>query len=250
MAVPSKNEKLLQWFLDLINLDAEALDSGDRMKWITEVLYLLHFGEPTIKSQSLPSLKKTEAHKRISKWDTGSEFEDCLAFLKDKVDGMMTKIQRRLNSVVKSHTDRRRDPTLAEIEMPVVIQVKIPAFYTKSFLDEEFHIDIGADTDQDELFLQLCLALKGVKIGAIKTCQECGNYFLQTTKMKKKFCTNKCAARNASRAKRQWIKKYDKPRYDEYNKKGKDRANESYRNRKANGKPAKQPRKHKDSTEA
>jgi hypothetical protein len=66
--------------------------------------------------------------------------------------------------------------------------------------------------------------------------------------MKKEFCTNKCAARKASRDRRERIKKDDK-KWEKEKKKGADRARKSYVKSIKNGKPARRPYKHKDSTE-
>ena len=109
---------------------------------------------------------------------------------------------------------------------------------------------IDAETDKESLLQSFYRALDGVQIGSLRTCNECRNYFLHTSKIKKQFCTNKCASRSHSRARRKKIKAEDKEKYEAEKKKGRERARKSYEKSTPPGsKPARNPSKYKDSTE-
>ena len=63
MAVKADRLDLLRWHLDFINLDVGELSQGERLKWITEVLYIVAFGVPRLQVHAylrdkLPSTKK------------------------------------------------------------------------------------------------------------------------------------------------------------------------------------------------
>jgi hypothetical protein len=253
MAVNSERRyELLKWFLDFINLDEgdmELLGHGERLKLIAEVLYIIHFGVPTQKISVMPRFDKAATHKKISKWDAGTELEECHAFLRASIESMMGKIHKAIDSDKGSLSERRRKSIFTTLKTTATVRVQIPILVSIPIHNKrKLHTIIDAETDKESLLIAFYRALDGVEIGTLKTCKECGKYFLHTTKMKKEFCTNKCAARKASRDRRERIKKDDK-KWEKEKKKGADRARKSYVKSIKNGKPARRPYKHKDSTE-
>ncbi|MFC1880649.1 hypothetical protein ACFL2S_04000 [Thermodesulfobacteriota bacterium] len=247
MAVNSGKRELLKWFLDFMNLDIELLGHGDRLKWITEALYIIELGEPTLRLRPLVRFDKKASHKKISEWDTGTKLEECHGFLKAAIGSMIGNIQQTIDSGKGSVRDQKS--IFATFKTATIVRVQTVKLASIPIHNKrQLHTIIDAETDRETLLLSFYRTLDGVQIGALRSCLECGNYFLHITKMEKKFCTNKCAARKASRDRRERIKK-DYKKYEAEKKKGADRARKSYVKKTPRGKPARRPTKYKDSTE-
>ena len=116
--------------------------------------------------------------------------------------------------------------------------------------ERKLHVTFSTKIDEDSLLLRFCQSLEGIPIGAFRTCPECGKLFLHLSKKKKIFCNNKCAARSASKARREHIKKTDPEAHEKMNADGAKRSRKSYvkRQKKKNPKAiiARRPTKHKD----
>lgn len=253
MAVNSEKHELLKWFLDFTNLDdgdIELLGHGERLKLIAEVLYLIHFGVPTQKLKPLVRFDKAATHKKISKWDAGTELEECHAFLRDKIGKTIGNMQQAIGSDKGSLSERRRKSIFAKLQTTATVRVQVPILVSKPIdKNRKLYTIIDAETDKESLLLSFYRTLDGVPIGSLRSCLECGRYFLHTTKMKRDFCANKCAARKASRDRRERIKK-DPEKYEAEKKKNADRARKAYVKRTPRGsKPERRPYTYKDSTE-
>ncbi len=252
MAVLSEKSELLRWFLNFINLKMGDLDDGERLKWITEALYIIEFGVPKQKLRRLVRYDKTATHKKISEWDNGTELEECHALVKDSTAAMMEKIRQAIDSGEGSAPKLKGDhlSIFVELKTAATLRVQTKRYGTIPIKERELRTIIDAKTDAESLLLSFYRALDGAWIGSLRICAECRNYFHHTSKIKKQFCTNKCASRSHSRARREKIKAEDKEKYEADKKKGRERARKSYEKSTPPGsKPERNPSKYKDSTE-
>jgi len=141
MAVNSERRyELLKWFLDFINLDEgdmELLGHGERLKLIAEVLYIIHFGVPTQKISVMPRFDKAATHKKISKWDAGTELEECHAFLRASIESMMGKIHKAIDSDKGSLSERRRKSIFTTLKTTATVRVQIPILVQYPYITKE-----------------------------------------------------------------------------------------------------------------
>lgn len=248
----AKVEKLdvLRWHLDFINLEIGELSHGERLKWITEAIYIVAFGVPRLQVHAYLG-DKLPTTKKISQWNKGTRLEDCQLLLKGSFDALMTKIQQNVDVIDGKAPKKKFFATFANFETSTKTLVQFrhhPPSDLDTFFKMKLHTILRAEKDENTLLQSLYQALDGVQIGSLRVCDECGNYFLHTSKKEKIFCTNKCAARKASRDRRERIKN-DPKKHAEELKKAAIRARKSYVKRTPRGKPARRPYKHKDSTE-
>jgi hypothetical protein len=60
-------------------------------------------------------------------------------------------------------------------------------------------LTFAADTDQNTLLLFFIKTLEGAPLNSLHSCDECGKWFIQLSKKKKRFCSGRCAARSGMR---------------------------------------------------
>ena len=100
------------------------------------------------------------------------------------------------------------------------------------------------------LLFYLCQTLEGVPFGAIKTCEECGNWFLHISKREKIYCSHKCGNIKANRDRRNKMKIEDPKKYEAELSAGAKRSRKSYVRKvkkvHPKAKPERRPIKYKD----
>lgn len=89
----------------------------------------------------------------------------------------------------------------------------------------------------------------GVQLDDFAKCPECDNWFVNPTKRRKIYCTNKCATRFITRENRRKTKEANPKKHQEENEKGRKRSRKSYEKRvrktNPNAKIGRNPRKPK-----
>jgi hypothetical protein len=266
-----KNIDRMKWFLDFINLKIEDLADSDRLKWATEILYMLEFGEPHISLRNSP-LTETEAwDEKISEWSAGKKLKRGQKIITDFLHEVFVNIEKvaeQKNEWIPLE-EFEFGNNLFEFETTVKVIIQAPVdsgfkmkienetepneqwfFRTdrKKLFQEPLYLSLISQNWEDSLKVVFLQSLEGLSNTFFRKCPECGKWFLHTTKKEKIYCTNKCATRKLSRDRRNKLKQ-DKEKYKDELKKGADRARRSYVKRVKRGRPARRPYKHTDSTE-
>jgi len=275
--VDKKSKKaLLNWYINFINTDLDDLSDADKIKLALEIGVQVG-SRPFDKFGSKPGsigddlldivgpdlLKRTEIH----------SLQKGLEYF---YGTMMFHIQRALNypsggwTPTKS-TDFNPEANRfsAEIDVQLVVdgfkyerkeerndQGKIERYYKAkedAAKNATIALHYGSRRNKKEEILKFNFArlLEGIPLKAFCQCKEkkCGNYFINISKRKKDFCSNKCAARFGVREKRRRKKKENPEEYEKELKTNAKRSRKSYekRVRKKHPKaiPERRPYKHK-----
>jgi hypothetical protein len=272
--MPSIRVSGLEWFLNFFNLKIEELDRGDRLKWITEALYMIEFGRPKIGLRMYPIPDKITSQKRITEWDKDNRLERCQKLVKDFYINLMKNIENsidtRKNWLPRNNFGFNKS-IFIKFDTQANVRVQVPVssgvewkienedtdneqlfcrINRKKMYERKLHVTFNTISDEDSLLLAFCQSFEGIPIGAFRTCPECDKFFLHLSKKQKVFCNNKCAARSGSRAKRHHIKKNDPKAYEKMIVDGAKRARKSFKKRQKKVNPgatvARRPTKHKD----
>lgn len=232
-----KSNKLntAKWFLDFVTLDLEALGEPEKRKLVEEILGILYgsskgivarfgFGDP----QQDAGLVGVKIKKTISSFNNGNQLEKCQKHLKDFFWEMVKKSYdlRNQPKMELAAKDWNRFFPFAQFNTSIMAEFEIE-FGNHWFIkvDKRRHkreLFFGLDPDEiteypfslkirarrvrDALLFYFCQALEGIPIGALHMCPECNRWFLNLSKKKKIFCTQKCAARYSSREHRKQMK--------------------------------------------
>jgi hypothetical protein len=92
----------------------------------------------------------------------------------------------------------------------------------------KFTLYTSGSGDESTLKYNFLRALDGLPVTALKTCDECGRWFLQLSKRKRLFCSNRCASKKGSRERYQKIKTENASDYEKELKNGRERSHRSY----------------------
>jgi hypothetical protein len=271
--MPKKNVSSLEWFLDFLNLKIGNLSHGDRLKWITETLYMIELGRPYLELDQYHLIPKNTFLNEIQEWDRTDRLEKCQKALDDFWFDFM--------SCVEDYITKREDWisgkyfgfewSFAELDFLASLRVLLPIgigverkpdskdkkdkkflyrINRNAFSQGRFHIALTSHNAEVSLLLAFCQNLEDIPFESLRKCPECRKWFLHLSKKEKVFCSNKCAARKGSRQRRQQVKKDDPKTYKEQLAQGAKRARKSYvKKQKAKNPKAKigrRPTKHKD----
>lgn len=176
---------------------------------------------PILKSKSQgpktgsPSTLKKKQTRKLTKEQKEQAVE--LARLRDEsiqifgrlVKGKEFVIQDQIRVEISTLGQRRPEDPLSYIARVIFKASTYPNTFVISFLN----------------------VLDGFPVAAIRKCQECGKRFFHASRRGKEFCSNRCAARTVSRARRQRIKEMEPEKYQKENQEGEERAHRSYKTR-------------------
>lgn len=253
--------KKIEWFLNFLNLDFKTLGIGDRMKWEVDSMNMVDHGtvddgSPRIVlADSLPPGRWNDFSSfdttRFEAWREKGLIKICQDRLKDFMSNVMNQIQE-IQGKADSWNDwgksipgyfglfqdsfevkiRLETGRLPDLEFKKDDNEKLLWKYNAGAIDSlPLLFNIKAMNEEDTLLLQFLRALAGVKFGDLRTCPECGKYFIHIAKRVRTFCSNKCASRLANRDARKKIKDTDPEKYQTLLKEGAERSGKSYRNK-------------------
>jgi len=264
----------LEWFLDFFNLKIEDLGRGDRLKWVTEALYMIEFGRPKVGLRMYPIPDKITSQKRIAEWDKDNRLERCQKLVIDFYMKLMESIENSIVTRMKWLPRNKfgfNKSIFAKFDTQATVRVHVPVssgvewnienedtdneqwfcrINREKMYERKLHVTFSTRSDEDSLLLAFCQSLEGIPISAFRTCPECCKFFLHLSKKEKLFCNNKCAARSGSRVRRQNIKNNDPEAYKKMVADGAKRARKSFKKKQKKDNPSaivgRRPTKHKD----
>ena len=245
------NEANLNWFLEFMNLDIKNLYDGDRQKWITEAIYIIEFGRPSLGLKRYGGHSREEFEGKIEKWSQQSILDQCQKKIKEFLENLYINIEESASSR-SNFTIREKfkfSSVLQKFEVRTNIKIQIPVtagiehrivnenkdneeWYHKvnknKFYRSNFHISFESDNDEENFFLAFCFSLQGVTINSIRKCPECEKWYLHLSKKQKIYCSSQCASRFGMRTKRKKLKTENPDIHENYKKKSAKRARKSY----------------------
>jgi hypothetical protein len=241
----------VNWFLNFMNLKVPNLSESDRLKWISEALYMVEFGLPYFQPITYFRSDTSHSYMKIAQWDKENKLERCHIVLKEFFKKLMENIEKltsqREEWVPHNKTgfgnifaafDKKirliiQAPILAGIEQKTIKKgtrkgKRYLRINRDKLYDSALHVSFLTELEEESLLLTLCRSLESIKVGSLRSCPECGNWFLHTKKTKKVYCSNHCAARKTSRERRRKLRKYDPEAYEQMLAEGAKRARKSY----------------------
>lgn len=262
---------LLKWFVKFASLDIDGLEIGGLAKLKAEICFLLTRG---LWKQDGYLTSTEEEEKLISNYDqiTTQKVKELQNGFVNEFDAAMKKIdqfreakgldqwsQPKILSDFSNITEKNPTVTLTpELGIMCLAETKETkngllirgesGWRDKGF----FHIASERDISVSMLLLLFIRALDGVSISVFRRCDECGHWFLHTSKRERRYCSNLCAARKGNRDRREAKKRNSRDEYEKELEDGRKRARNSYVKRVKsithNVKIGRRPRKNKKKT--
>ena len=279
MLVNRKKKAQLTWFMDFMNCEVQHLSSGEVVKLWTEIDLILAgipfgVGEPSLERYGTELL----AEIRVSK--SPSDHVERLGQFQVRLKGFFNRMMENLRELgIDKHAPppdgaeiRWERRTLDSITSPMRVRfdVELPMAREMVERNEEketvtfatwvcakpddlefmkFRVTTWGGQSEDSFLVRFLYALDGVPLGVIRRCPECEKWFIHTTKRSREFCSNRCAARKASRVRREKLKKRKPKAYKKELREGAERARKSYvkkvKKEHPRAKVERRPRKHK-----
>lgn len=223
--------RLLEWFLEFLNLDLGRISMGERAKWSVEIEEMLagRFDLDELEPKA-PSVSRAIADRiELSSLDR-IDLELYQKELKKFFASMISKIESTRDSLGRGYIpeeDFDHNPSLnclAVRNITVELRAMIPHWDIEtetdskgknrqlfrlgpeSISDTTISLSFSTHTNVDALLFRFCLALEDAPINSFRKCQECGRWFIHLSRREKHFCSNPCASRYGVRKKRQSIK--------------------------------------------
>ena len=282
-----ENVKFLKWFVRFGQADIAGASLQEKRRWTTEVHAVM--SEGIIGTADFESFERRVSVRAGNKDYLEDSRVEAMQRAHSVFSSMFLKIVGHLKAVFgpegsgltppkriesPSHSGglqlpaqvaeagRRADTLLAASQIESIdALIKIFAsgvkleVHFKAFIEGYFKLPIiKTVTKCTDAGAMLCAMffkfLDGVPLTSFKWCPECGKMFVHTTKRKRVFCSNACAARKGGREHRRRLKNQRPEAYKEEKRKGAVRARRSYvkrlREKGIKGKPAQRPYKHKE----
>jgi hypothetical protein len=257
--IAKERVKQVQWFLKFLDADLDALPYSEKNKLVTDTLNILMgissllFGDGS--ADNLLPAGRFDEFKAIDRlgheWMQGQQLKACQERLRKFFDGVSEQLKRSKKYAEEgwtSKTDFENFFSLGQVESALRMRIEtrmIPwevklknkgkknekvlrRLVPGAFENTALNLSFKASSDEDTLLFYFLKALEGFPLGAIRQCPECSRWFVHTSKKEKIYCQNKCAARVASRARRERLKKEDKETYRLELEANKQRALKSY----------------------
>jgi hypothetical protein len=263
----------LNWFLNFINLKIHNLGEYESHDWISEALYMVDYGFPT--HQPIVHLRpaETSSYWKRAQWDEENMLEKCQTVLRDFFEQLTERIEKSIIEREDWKPSGEIDVAnlFAVFEQHVKFIIQAPLFggfegkivkdkkgreqrfwrvSRAKLYEKKLNVSVFTEFDKITLLLTFIRSLEGVKIGSLRRCPECGNWFLHMTKIKKIYCDNKCASRKNSRERRRKLKETKPKKYKKMMAENAKRARKSYEKKQRlktpNAKIARRPKIHKD----
>jgi hypothetical protein len=241
----------MEWFLDFLNLKISEISDSQKLKWISEAIYMLEFGRPSVSVRAYPIKEKIHSPKKIAQWERDGKLEKCQMKLKGFFETIIKNIYKTI-AEKKEWMPRKKfrfghNFASFETNIKATVQTIVSAgvkwkivnegkknekeFYRidgEELVKKRLHVSYYSINDEESLLMRFCQVLEGIPIESLRQCPECGNWFLHLSKREKVFCSHTCASRQDSRRRRQQIKKDDPQAYKKQLAQGARRARKSY----------------------
>jgi hypothetical protein len=252
-------QSALKWFIDFVNMDLDKLSLGDKMKLTTDAITIIYGMGPWLfgdRDEILMPYARWGDKKPIEivvgEWLKSEKLKVCQDHIKDFFMDFMKNLKRAREKVTGGPKSLSKFTNFfllgqfsiknlnVRLETPIIpwenVKEKgdddiIGEISDKALLESPINVAFKADNDADTLLFHFYMALWHSPLGSIRSCEECGKWFVHSTKRVKIFCSSQCAVRKANRERRQKIKKNDPKRYKKELVDGKKRAKKSYEKR-------------------
>ncbi len=222
-----KDSSLVEWFLSFLNMDLENQSSGNMLKLVTELDAILRGA--SYKDNAVPDaphlMRVFPKHYVRVKSLMANQFQkvkNLQEVLREFVEGIIKAYEK-----AKKHADTmlsedefaslralsRLKVTLdaeARIEAPQWVadvdsapdEMQFEYMWKKEDLNEAtFELVISSENSEAAIKYQFFESFKSLPLKALRKCPMCGNWFIHLSIRERKFCSNRCAARNYSRKK-------------------------------------------------
>jgi hypothetical protein len=267
------NKTNIVWFIDFINLKIDETSDSEKLKWISDAIYMLEFGRPSVSVRAYPIKEKIHSPKKIAQWERDGKLEKCQMKLKDFFETIKNSIDKTIAAKKEWMPQKKfrfgHNFASFETNIKVTVQAIVSAGVKWKIVNEgkkneevfhridgeelvkkRLHVSYYSINDEESLLMRFCQVLEGIPIESLRRCPECGNWFLHLSKREKVFCSHTCASRQDSRRRRQKIRKDDPKTYKEQLVQGAKRARKSYEKKQKAKNPkaiiGRRPTKHKD----
>jgi len=256
---------LLNWYVGFINADLETTPEPDKWKLAAEISRLAvpkNLRRPDEPPDEIrqgileiigPGLAKKTGLKSIQK--ALKDFLDYLFVQKTRIeDG---------KGLWRDDSDFEFFPSLGTARMNMRV-VAVADLKYKAQRGEEgmlyrhtadnlehaaIRVEYEGSTKQETLLFQFVRLLEDVPLKALRTCKECGKYFIHLSTREREYCSNLCASRYGVREKRELLKSTNAASLEGEQGKSAKRARASYvrkvRKKHPHAKIGSRPRKHK-----
>lgn len=193
--------KQLDWLLTFLNSDLKKLEKEEPVKFkkaARDTVYYLYkaelqsyWGESDEQKAQLSEFKE----KPIEDIDE--------TYLKEKLGVDIFTIQDRLQSGMgELFKDLDRLSSGKETSKDILIAKNVKIRKCLTIIKGKFVVTEGTDgLNTDVLLYNIMDSLNGLSTKMIKRCadSDCRNWFIQKTRRKRKYCSNRCAARIGTR---------------------------------------------------
>lgn len=235
------------WFIDFLNADLSILPVGEKMKLVTDTVnILIGQGEYLFGGKLHPiPWKGSPLEQLTTDFMEGPQLVQCQKRLRAFFNDLMKTIYQakgRAQESWKPAPEFSPFFSLGEVQSTVTVSLDLFAEseirregddllqrYTQAGVENTpITLTFKGPTHEETLLFYFVQALDGFHVGALRQCLECDKWFVHTSKKVKIYCSNKCAARNATRAKRARMKDEDPETYKKELQANKKRAVKSY----------------------
>jgi hypothetical protein len=232
----SNNETWLGWFFDVFQTDFGALPPLQKAKIAYEAKALtdptgLKVQRPVPIIEPVAELDMATIQQFTDLGDVVKELEVALTRLKPRFFQIMENIRDlsgflsdgcRNTPLGNTPFSSSTSPSVGAFQMQMDVSLEVQPvpvggwrfaiplpdltvsleFEPDTALNTPLRLRIKGATLEASLFFNFIRLLEGIPVGAFHKCPECRNWFIHTSKRKKVYCSNQCAARHITRRKR------------------------------------------------
>lgn len=277
MEIEKEKRHQISWLLDFFQIDLKKLTRGELAKLAVELSTLISSGAPdvpdlpplvedvTVLSDIVPVASdafvpvRRASNMAVSTFDLKrldyqtflNRGQTCLREFLETILNGIERMEAALHEVKGEFTEDDIRPmlTVHRFEIPQ-LNVTLRARFLPGNIGEEARLMIATGFEtaslEDSIIFNAARLMENVPASAFHRCPECKKWFAHFSEREKRFCSNKCAARNGIRKSRAELKDQDPEKYEEELRAGAARARKSYERTIERGKPARRPTKHRE----
>jgi len=245
-----RRTRRLNWFFDFLSTNLDKLGQGEFAKVATE-LSLTLLGRTTIgrsiEAVVLAKIEETDytmSRNGLNKMKATQE--SLRSYVEQMMDGVKKTTEDGLTKNGFAHDIPRDEYTLTKVNVNIITTAGMIVSSSVEKQEENHSIHRWSKEEierapimvyemalsgKEALIFQFVRALNGFSLSAIRQCPECERWYVHTTKRKKIYCSNRCAARKTSRDRRKRKKEQDPAAYERELKGNAERARKSYENK-------------------
>ena len=221
--------KWLNFLLKFNSTDLSNLEWGEIGELAANLDFFIHNDEVTTSGITTKNLV-------IEDTGDGFEFDYSDVPIKGELQGLMEEIQNKFKEDITLVMDwietAGKNASSIELERKYISFDRLSVKGGTIFLMEGH-----GDTLNEILLFKFRKCISGIPINFYNKCPECETWFVNATKRKKTYCTNKCATRFLMRKQRQKEKKSKSKKYQKKLKDASKRARTSYVKKVQKGNP-------------